>query len=191
MNEYESKIYLKDSIIQDNTISDNGVLVYCYLREIHKSNRSQYYVSIGSMSFFFNHIIGISTKRKKRYIDGLNDLENHGLIKMKSSNVNDYIYDLSKVKITSTDSNTTIETADINKIMQINDSEYMPDKVKLLRYFVTASSLLKDCNSNTETVESLAFKSGISENTVPIYNKLLKKYDLLHMGKVNVIKYAR
>lgn len=191
MNEYENKIYLMDSVIQDRTISDNGILVYCYLQAIKQTDKSLYYVSIGSMSFFFDQIIGISTKRKKKYIDGLNDLEEHGLIKKISSNVSDYIYDLSKLKLLNTKEFTVINIDDIGKIMQIDDSEYSPDKIKLLRYFVFALSFLKECNSHTETIESLVLKSGLSVNTILLYNKLLKKYDLLQIEKISAIKCVR
>ena len=210
IEENNQKIFLLNQVITDNTISDNGVMVYCYLRSIQKASKNQYFVSTGSISFFFNQEIGLTTKRKKKYIDGLNDLEDHGLIKMISSNVNDYVYDLSGIYFNPLETNkenkmffTVISLKELENIMQINDTEYNPDKAKLLRYYlIVVSTFLKgkryayalneeekrDGIIGFETIENLSNKSNLSVNSVIAYNLLLEKYEILHVYRANTLK---
>lgn len=70
-----------NSVIRDKTISDNGILVYCYLKAIQRADINYYPMSVELMDYFFRHTFDMETRDKKKYVDGLNDLEAHNLIR--------------------------------------------------------------------------------------------------------------
>ena len=88
------RVFLLNSIIRDDTISDNGILVYCYLRAIQRADMNYYAFSVDIMDYFFRHSFDMETRDKKKYVDGLNDLEQHGLIRKISEKKYNFEYDI-------------------------------------------------------------------------------------------------
>lgn len=207
---YSQKIFLLNEVIHDTTISDNGVYVYIYLRSIQREDMNLYYISVTAMEYFYTHLIGMDTRSKKKYVDGLNDLESHGLIKKTAEKGYEFEYDLSNIYFNSKHTNkenkryfTVIESKELWKIIQIYDSENNCIKQKLIRYFITlVSTFLKgerykirlpdgtkqDGIVGFQTIESLAEISGLSTDTVIFYNSLLEKKCLIYIHRANAIK---
>ena len=86
-----------NNVISDKTISDNGILVYCYLRAIQRADMNYYPISVDIMDYFFRHTFDIETRDKKKYVDGLNDLEEHGLIHKINEKKYNFEYDLEPI----------------------------------------------------------------------------------------------
>ena len=148
------KVFLLNSVIRDNTISDYGILVYCYLRAIQRADTNWHYISINAMDYYFRQTYEIETRDKKKYVDGLNDLEQHGLIKKISGKKFDFEYDLQPIYFDPTKTNkengmwfSVIYSNELSSIMQIDDiiptksDEKMTiSKAKLIRYYVNVVS---------------------------------------------------
>lgn len=206
--EYEEKrtsqkIFLLNSIISDNTISDNGIMVYCYLKAIQRADMNYYAFSIDVMNYFFTHSFDIDTRDKKKYVDGLNDLEKHGLIRKINEKRFNFEYDLQPIFFDPTKTNkenklwfTVIYSDELNAIMQINDKEFTGSKIKLIRYFVNVVSTFMNGakwtydlpdGSRTDgvigfsSIETLANISNINKDTVVTYNKVLEKAKILYI----------
>lgn len=206
---YSQKIFLLNEIIHDTTISDNGVYVYIYLRAIQREDMNLYYISATAIEYFYTHLIGMDTRSKKKYVDGLNDLESHGLIKKTAEKGYEFEYDLSNIYFNPRHTNkenkqyfTVIESNELWKIIQINDDDHCI-KQKLIRYFVTLiSTFLKgerykiklpdgtkqDGIVGYQSIEHLAEISGLSTDTVILYNSLFEKNNLIYIYRANAIK---
>lgn len=197
------KIFLLNSIIRDNTISDNGIMVYCYLKAIQRADINYYAFSVDVMNYFFTHSFAIDTRDKKKYVDGLNDLEKHGLIRKINEKRFNFEYDLQPIFFDPTKTNkenklwfTVIYSDELNAIMQIDDKKFSGSKIKLIRYFVNVVSTFMNGakwtydlpdGSRTDgvigfsSIETLANISNINKDTVVTYNKVLEKAKILYI----------
>ena len=203
------KIFLLNSIISDKTISDNGILVYCYLRAIQRTDINWYYISVNAMDFYFRQTYDIETRDKKKYVDGLNDLEKHGLIKKISGKKYEFEYDLQPLYFDPAKTNkenemwfSVVYSDELSSIMQIDDAvtktneKISISKAKIIRYFVNVVSTFLngqewsyELSDGTRTdgiigfssIEVLADKSNLSKNTVTIYNEILEKEKILYI----------
>lgn len=202
-NRLSQKIFLLNNVIRDKTISDNGIMVYCYLKAIQRADMNYYAFSIDIMDYFFRHTFDIDTRDKKKYVDGLNDLEEHGLIRKINEKKYNFEYDLQPIYFDPTKTNkenrlwfTVVYTDELNAIMQINDKDFTGSKIKLIRYYVNVVSTfmhgkewtyeLPD-GSKTDgvigfsSIEALSNISNINKDTVLTYNKILEKEKILYI----------
>ena len=202
-NRLSQKIFLLNNVIRDKTISDNGIMVYCYLKAIQRADMNYYAFSIDIMDYFFRHTFDIDTRDKKKYVDGLNDLEEHGLIRKINEKKYNFEYDLQPIYFDPTKTNkenrlwfTVVYTDELNAIMQINDKDFTGSKIKLIRYYVNVVSTfmhgrewtyeLQD-GSKTDgvigfsSIEALSNMSNINKDTVLAYNKILEKEKILYI----------
>ncbi len=203
------KVFLLNSILSDKTISDNGILVYCYLRAIQRTDVNWYYISVNAMDYYFKQTYDIETRDKKKYVDGLNDLEQHGLIRKISGKKYEFEYDLQPLYFDPSKTNkenemwfSVVYSDELSSIMQIDDAITKADekmsvsKAKLLRYFVNVVSTfmngrewsyelpdgtITDGVIGFSSIEILADKSNISKDTVVTYNAMLEKAKLLYV----------
>lgn len=197
------RVFLLNSIIRDKTISDNGILVYCYLKSIQRTDMNWYYISINAMDYYFRHTYEIETRDKKKYVDGLNDLEQHGLIKKISEKKYEFEYDLQPIYFDPSKTNkenemwfTVVYSDELSSIMQIENDDFPGSKAKLIRYFVnTVSTFMNgrkwtyELADGTKTdgvigfssINALANISNINKDTVVLYNKILEKEKILYV----------
>lgn len=183
--------------------------MYCYLRAIQRTDINWYYISVNAMDFYFRQRYDIETRDKKKYVDGLNDLEKHGLIKKISGKKYEFEYDLQPLYFDPSKTNkenemwfSVVYSDELSSIMQIDEAvtkmneKVSMSKAKLIRYFVNVVSTflngqewsyeLPDGTSTDgvigfSSVEVLADKSNISKNTVTIYNEILEKEKILYI----------
>lgn len=197
------RVFLLNSIIRDDTISDNGILVYCYLRAIQRADMNYYAFSVDIMDYFFRHSFDMETRDKKKYVDGLNDLEQHGLIRKISEKKYNFEYDIQPLYFDPSNTNkenklyfSVVYTDELSTIMQIADKSFAGSKAKLIRYFVNVVStfmhgkgwdfLLEDGTKTDgvigfSSIEALAKLSNINKDTVLSYNKVLEKEKILYI----------
>lgn len=204
------KVFLLNSVIRDDTISDYGILVYCYLRAIQRADINWHYISINAMDYYFRQTYEVETRDKKKYVDGLNDLEQHGLIKKISGKKFDFEYDLQPIYFDPTKTNkengmwfSVVYSNELSSIMQIDeiiptkpDEKLTISKAKLIRYYVNVVSTFMNgrewsykLEDGTRTdgvvgfssIEALANMANISKDTVTEYNKLLEKAKILYV----------
>lgn len=207
---YSQKIFLLNDIIQDTTISDVGIYVYIYLRSIQREDMNLYFISVDAIDYFYNHIMEFKPRMKNKCVEGLNDLESHGLIKRIAEKGFEYEYDLSNIYFNPRHTNkenkkyfTVIDSKELWRIMEIEDENNNCIKQKLIRYFVTLIStflkgeryktLLPDGNRQDgivgfQTIDYLSDISGLSTDTVIVYNSLLEKNYLIYIYRANAIK---
>ena len=201
------KVFLLNNVISDKTISDNGILVYCYLRAIQRADMNYYPISVDIMDYFFRHTFDIETRDKKKYVDGLNDLEEHGLIHKINEKKYNFEYDLEPIYFDPTKTNkenklwfTVIYTDELTAIMQIDDKKSNVSKAKLIRYFVNVVSTFRHGKEWTfllsngdktdgvigfSSIEVLSNISNISKDTVLAYNKILEENKILYIYRAN------
>lgn len=194
-------------MIRDKTISDNGILVYCYLKAIQRADVNYYPMSVELMDYFFRHTFDIETRDKKKYVDGLNDLEEHNLIRKITGKKFNFEYDLQKIYFDPTKSNkeneqffTVVYSDELCTIMQIEDDNFSGSKAKLVRYFVNVVStfmkgkrwtfdLLNDTKKDGivgfSSIQHLSDISNINKDTIVTYNKILEKEKLLYIYRAN------
>lgn len=201
------KIFLLNSVIRDKTISDNGILVYCYLRAIQRADVNYYPMSVEIMNYYFKHTFDIDIRDKKRYVDGLRDLESHNLIKKISEKKFNFEYDLQKIyfdpaKTTKENEQffTVVYSDELCSIMQIDDKDFSGSKAKLIRYFVNVVSTFmkgkrwkfelsngmeRDGIVGFSSIQHLSDISNINKDTIVTYNKILEKEKILYIYRAN------
>ena len=209
-NRLNQKIFLLNSVISDKTISDNGILVYCYLKAIQRSDMNYYPISVEIMDYYFRHTFDMEVRDKRRYVEGLQDLENHGLIRKLNEKKYDFEYDLQPIYFDPSKTNnenkryfTVVFSNEICSIMQIGSSEFTGSKAKLLRYFVNVVSTflkgdswmfemddgtLRDGIVGTSSIDILSNISNVNKDTVIAYNDILMKEKLLYIYKAGTLK---
>ena len=197
------KIFLLNSVIRDKSISDNGIMVYCFLKAIQRADMNYYAFSVDIMDYFFRHTFDMDTREKKKYIDGLNDLEKHGLIRKINEKKYNFEYDLQPIYFDPSKSNkengslfTVVYSDELNAIMQIKDNDFTGSKIKLIRYFINVVSTFLHGRewtyelpggSKTDgvvgffSIETLSSISNINKDTALIYNKILEKAKILYI----------
>ena len=197
------KIFLLNSVIRDKTISDNGIMVYCFLKAIQRADMNYYAFSVDIMDYFFRHTFDMDTRDKKKYVDGLNDLEKHGLIRKINEKKYNFEYDLQPIYFDPSKSNkengllfTVVYTDELNAIMQIKDNDFTGSKIKLIRYFINVVSTFLhgrewtyELPSGSKTdgvigffsIETLSSISNINKDTALIYNKIIEKAKILYI----------
>lgn len=184
-------------------------MVYCYLRAIQRTDINWYYISVNEMDYYFRQTYDIETRDKKKYVDGLNDLEQHGLIRKISGRKYEFEYDLQPLYFNPSKTNkenemwfSVVYSDELSSIMQIKDVITKADekmsisKAKLLRYFVNVVSTfmngrewsyelpdgtITDGVIGFSSIEILADKSNISKDTVITYNEILEKAKILYV----------
>lgn len=196
-------------------------MVYCYLRAIQRVDINWYYISVNAMDYYFRQTYDLETRDKKKYVDGLNDLEEHGLIRKISGNKYECEYDLQPLYFDPTKTNkenqmwySVVYSDELSTIMQIDDSITKADskksisKAKLLRYFVNVVSTfmngqewsielsdgtLVDGVIGFPSIEILSNKANISRDTVVTYNEILQKAKILYVFKAKdlIVKFDR
>lgn len=197
------KIFLLNNVIRDKTISDNGIMVYCYLKAIQRADMNYYAFSVDIMDYFFRHTFDIETRDKKKYVDGLKDLEEHGLIRKITEKKYNFEYDLQPIYFDPSNTNkdnqlyfTVVYTDELNAIMQISEKGFTGNKAKLIRYFVNVVSTflhgrewtyeLPD-GSKTDgvigfsSIDILSNISSVNKDTVLTYNKTLENAKILYI----------
>ena len=101
-----------------------------------------YAFSVDIMDYFFRHSFDMETRDKKKYVDGLNDLEQHGLIRKISEKKYNFEYDIQPLYFDPSNTNkenklyfSVVYTDELSTIMQIADKSFAGSKAKLIRYF--------------------------------------------------------
>ena len=209
-NRLNQKIFLLNSVISDKTISDNGILVYCYLKAIQRSDMNYYPISVEIMDYYFRHTFDMDVRDKRKYVEGLQDLEDHGLIRKINEKKYNFEYDLQPIYFDPSKTNnenkryfTVVFSNEICSIMQISSSEFTGSKAKLLRYFVNVVSTflkgdswmfemddgtLRDGIVGTSSIDILSNISNVNKDTVIAYNDILMKEKLLYIYKAGTLK---
>lgn len=159
------------------------------------------------MDYFFRHAFDMETRDKKKYVDGLRDLEQHGLIRKIYEKKYNFEYDLQPIyfePFNATKENeeffTVVHSDELNTIMQITDKDFPGSKAKLVRYFVNVASTFLHGKKWTFTlpdgtrsdgvisfpsIEILADYSNINKDTVVAYNKILEQAKVLCIYRAN------
>ena len=140
-------------------------------------------------------------------MDGLNDLEEHGLIHKINEKKYNFEYDLEPIYFDPTKTNkennlwfTVVHTDELTTIMQIEDKKFNVSKAKLIRYFANVVStfrhgkdwtfLLSDGDKTDgvigfSSIEVLSDLSNISKDTVLTYNNILEENKVLYIYRAN------
>lgn len=162
-----------------------------------------YAFSVDIMDYFFRHTFDIETRDKKKYVDGLKDLEEHGLIRKITEKKYNFEYDLQPIYFDPSNTNkdnqlyfTVVYTDELNAIMQISEKDFTGNKAKLIRYFVNVVSTflhgrewtyeLPD-GSKTDgvigfsSIDILSNISSVNKDTVLTYNKTLENAKILYI----------
>ena len=159
------------------------------------------------MDYFFRHTFDMETRDKKKYVDGLRDLEQHGLIRKIYEKKYNFEYDLQPIHFepfNATKENeeffTVVHSDELNTIMQITEKDFPGSKAKLVRYFVNVASTFLHGKKWTFTlpdgtrsdgvisfpsIEILADYSNINKDTVVTYNKILEQAKVLCIYRAN------
>lgn len=153
------------------------------------------------MDYYFRHTFDMETRDKKKYVDGLRDLEQHGLIRKIYEKKYNFEYDLQPIyfePFTATKEKdnffTVVHSDELNTIMQITDKDFPGSKAKLVRYFVNVVSTFlhgkkwtfelpdgtrSDGVVGFSSIQVLADYSNINKDTILTYNKILEKEKVL------------
>lgn len=169
-----------------------------------------YTISVDVIDYYYRHTFDLNTRDKKKYVDGLEDLESHGLIKKVNGSKYIYEYDLDGIYFDPTKCNkengmyfSVVYSNELNTIMQLSDTEFSGSRAKLVRYFVNVISTFmngkswsfemedgtyKDGIVGFSSMEALAEQANISTDSVDKYNKILEKHKLLYVYRAETLK---
>lgn len=192
MEEKNISIFVPNSLLNGESISEYGLLVYCVLQKISFREVSKICVTLQQIIF---SIIGIVPERRSRIyeniVQGLKELEDANLVKIDDVTQKHYILDTSSMTIDTSKGNFTIVYFDeIKRIFEIDGV----NNFILLEYFVSLvgtisssievvlpSGISKSRVVGNYTIQYLAKISKISVRSVIDYNKILENNKLIYI----------
>lgn len=192
MEEKNISIFVPSSLLDDENISEYGLLVYCVLQKISFREVSKICVTLQQIIF---SIIDIVPERRSRIyeniVQGLEELEDANLVKIDDVIQKHYILDTSSMTIDTSKGNFTIIYFDeIKRIFEIDGV----NNFILLKYFVSLvgtisssievvlpSGISKNRVVGNYTIEYLSKISKISVRSVIDYNKILENNKLIYI----------
>lgn len=208
----KEKIFLKNDVIRDTSLSDYGLVMYCYFRAIQKLDSDYCTISLRLVNYFFRDTFELSSKERNQYISGLKDLEEHKLITRIQEGKDCYEYDISKLAFKTnvskgnvTEYFTIIFNTEMKNIMQIPTDVTTVNKAKLLRYYIAVVSTFtnEECYRVTTeegdkisvlgycSIETLATYANINKDTVIAYNKILEQMRILFIYRSTKLKLMK
>ena len=192
MEEKNISIFVPNSLLDGESISEYGLLVYCVLQKISFREVSKICVTLQQIIF---SIIDIVPERRSRIyeniVQGLKELEDANLVKIDDVTQKHYILDTSGMTIDTSKGNFTIVYFDeIKRIFEIDGV----NNFILLKYFVSLvgtlsssievvlpSGISKNRVVGNYTIEYLSKISKISVRSVIDYNKILENNKLIYI----------
>ena len=192
MEEKNISIFVPNRLLDNEIISEYGLLVYCALQKYAFKESDKICVTLQQIIF---SIMGSVPERRSRIyeniIQGLEELENSNVIKIDGVVQKHYILDVSDMIVDTSKGNFTIVYWDeIKRVFEI-------DGVKnfiLLKYFISVASTIsssievvlpsgmsKNRVVGNYTIEYLSKISKISVRAVIDYNKLLENKELIYI----------
>ena len=192
MEEKNISIFVPNSLLNGESISEYGLLVYCVLQKISFREVSKICVTLQQIIF---SVIGIVPERRSRIyeniVQGLKELEDVNLIKIDDVTQKHYILDTSSMSIDTSKGNFTIVYFDeIKRIFEIDGV----NNFILLEYFVSLvgtisssievvlpSGISKSRVVGNYTIQYLSKISKISVRSVIDYNKILENNKLIYI----------
>ena len=192
MEEKNISIFIPNSLLDDESISEYGLLVYCVLQKTSFRESSKICVTLQQIIF---SIIGIVPERRSRIyeniVQGLKELEDANLVKIDNVTQKHYILDTSSMTIDTSKGNFTIVY--FNEIKRIFEIDGVNNFI-LLKYFVRlvgtisssievvlSSGISKNRVVGNYTIEYLSKISKISVRSVIDYNKILENNKLIYI----------
>lgn len=186
-------IFLKKDIVEMESITSEGVMVYVALSYISSNRNSAIYttmnlieLSLKNNGFEFNKAI------KEKIKCGLVNLQENNILKVYcNGNINKLkpkdeiiIKPLNTCIDTKIEHFTIITIQELSKIMNYSSKI---DTDKLIRYYIT---LIGTINNNTKVgftpIEALADKSFVSESSIKTYyNNILEELELIYIHRGN------
>ena len=192
MKEKNISLFVPNLLLDNENISEYGLLVYCVLQKYAFKEGSKICVTL--QQIIFSIISSVPERRSRIYesiIQGLEELEGENIIKIDDVIQKHYILDVSRMTIDTSKGNFTIIY--FNEIMKIFEVDGVNNFV-LLKYFVhlvgtisssievvLPSGMSKNRVVGNYTIEYLSKTSGISTRAIIDYNKLLESNELIYV----------
>lgn len=186
-------IHLDQNIINNQSVSNDALAVYCVLRSIMKQEKSDYVITANQLLFEATGQTLISKYNKTCFLRGLNELIKMGIVSLKYEfNISEKLLDLSSIALCKGDGIrfTTIDLSEIQTIL----NNCGTNRYSVLRYFILLIgtfnpsiivSLSEDDQASrilsTMPIDYLCRISGLSKSTVLTYNKILEDLQLLYI----------
>ena len=192
MEEKSISLFIPNSLLDNENISEYGLLVYCVLQKLSFRKSDKLCITLQQIIF---SIIGIIPERRSRIYEnisqGLEELKSANLIKIDDVIQKHYILDVDDMTIDTSKGNFTIVYFDeIRKIFEIDGI----NSFVLLKYFINLMSTIsssievmlpsgmsKNRVVGNYTIEYLSKISKISARAIIDYNKLLENNKLIYI----------
>ena len=192
MEEKKINIFVPNCLLNNDNVSEYGLLVYCVLQKYAFREEDKICVTLQQIVF---SIIGSVVERRSRMyeniIQGLEELKSANLIKVDDVIQKHYILDVSDMTIDTSKGNFTIVY--FNEIRRIFEIDGVNNFI-LLKYFVNLigtisssievvlpSGMSKNRVVGNYTIEYLSKTSKISIRSAIDYNKILESNKLIYI----------
>lgn len=190
---FKIKIFIVDNIIVSKDFDDDMILAYLGLRRILRNNVSNYFVSIGLLSYYLTGKQITSRLVTRSILSGLDKLIKNKIITTKELDkdrrTNDWILNLSKLQI-NTDKNkkekefyTSIDSKYISMILNSD----MKDKISIVRFYcylmTTISKTGEKAGVGFTSYQDMAENINICRQTVSKYMDKLEDKKIIHIYK--------
>ena len=190
---FKIKIFIVDNIIISKDFDDDMILAYLGLRRILRNNISNYFVSIGLLSYYLTGKQITSRLVTKSILSGLDNLIKKKMITTMESDkdrrTNDWILDLSKLQI-NTDKNkkekefyTSIDSKYVSMILNSD----MKDKISIVRFYCylmsTVSKTGEKAGVGFTSYQDMAKSINICRQTISKYMDKLENKNIIYIYK--------
>ena len=179
-----SVIYVKNSIIRNNQMSEYAIVLYVILRSMVKSRDSVIYINPKIINFTLSNDpdFKFPDKTMKNFTSSFYELEVQGLIRIiKSTSLSEFYLDLSKLYFEFDTGNfTTLSLDDLIKITNLD----CKNKIKILRYYICLVSwffIRGNIRYGNRSLELLSEETNIARNTLTTYNDILLNNKIIYI----------
>lgn len=190
-------VYINDNYCIRNDLSDEAFLVYLGLRQLFKQGVSQYYVSVGLLSYILSGV-NVSTRSITSYImQGLEDLDKNKEIcktsfekirKHNNSRKYESVYNLKKLHFNAKEDKVYYTVIDSDTIVQlVNDPS--KSKLQLLRFYCYLMTTIMKTKEKKgvgfTSYQDMANKFKITRQTVSTYMNKLEEFGIIYIYRSN------
>ena len=187
-------------------ISDNGLIVYLYLQQLYKENRTIVHCNTDSIYYFITNKFKIAhhSPYKEKIINGILELDKKNFIKIIKTDNKNFLINIEKLKepdiinITKEKANPFSENTyeekeavrnyfslfnieDIQQCIKDNNG-----RIRIIRYICYILNLKAENNNNyffKATRDDLSKYCNMDTRTIDRYNKILIKNKILYIKK--------
>lgn len=193
----EIDVYINDNYCIRSDLSDEAFLVYLGLRQLFRQGVSQYYVSVGLLSYILSGV-NVATRGTTTYIiQGLEDLEKNKEIykvsfekirKHNNSRKYESVYDLKKLHFNAKEDKIYYTVIDSDTIMQlVNDPS--KSKLQLLRFYCYLMTTIMKTGEKKDvgfkSYQDMANEFSITRQTVSNYMDKLEELKIIYIYRSN------